>query len=189
MSGKTTITVDREVALKFSQVSREFGISALRLASDSLEAAIEALRRGYSPKRLQLLVRTASALESQDVFPLPLHIIAAIFEEVDIDKFKVPLYAAGRALGAALSISVQFQELVRDPQMFKLVLPIRNATCNIINGQRCVIDLAFAPTARPLLELFMSYLRGLLDGYGLTNHKLHIKENIIEITVDSYPQA
>jgi hypothetical protein len=188
MSSKTTITVDREVALKFSQVSREFGISALRLASDSLEVAIEALRRGYSPKRLQLLVRTASALESQDAFPLPLHIMAAIFEEVDIDKFKVPLYEAGRALGAALSISVQFQELVRDPQMFKLVLPIRNATCNI-KGQTCVIDLAFAPAARPLLDLFVSYLRGLLDGYGLTNHKLHIKENIIEVTVESYPQA
>jgi hypothetical protein len=188
MSGKTTITVDREVALKFSQAAREFGISALRLASDSLEVAIEALRRGYSPKRLQLLVRTASALESQDVFPLPLHIMAAIFEELDKDKFKIPLYEAGRALGAALSISVQFQELVRDPQMFKLVLPIRNATCNI-KGQTCVIDLTFAPTARPLLELFMSYLRGLLDGYGLTNHKLHIKENIIEVTVESYPQA
>jgi hypothetical protein len=188
MSGKTTITVDREVALKFSQVSREFGISALRLASDSLEVAVEALRRGYSPKRLQLLVRTASALESQDAFPLPLHIMAAIFEEVDIDKFKVPLYEAGRALGAALSISVQFQELVRDPQMFKLVLPIRNATCNI-KGQTCVIDLAFAPTARPLLDLFVSHLRGLLDGYGLTNHKLHIKENIIEVTVESHPQA
>ncbi len=43
MSGKTTITVDREVALKLSQASREFGISALRLASDSLEVAIEAL--------------------------------------------------------------------------------------------------------------------------------------------------
>jgi len=188
MSGKTTITVDREVALKFSQAAREFGISALRLASDSLEVAIEALRRGYSPKRLQLLVRTASALESQDVFPLPLHIMAAVFEEVDIDRFKVPMYEAGRALGAALSISVQFQELVRDPQMFKLVLPIRNVTCNI-KGQTCVIDLTFAPTARPLLELFMSYLRGLLDGYGLTNHKLHIKENIIEVTVESYPQA
>jgi hypothetical protein len=188
MSDKTTITVDREVALKFSQVSREFGISALRLASDSLEVAIEALRRGYSPKRLQLLVRTASALESMDVFPLPLHIMAAIFEEVDKDKFKVPLYEAGRALGAALSISVQFQELVRDPQMFKLVLPIRNATCNI-KGQTYVIDLAFAPTARPLLDLFVSYLRGLLDGYGLANHKLHIKENIIEVTVESYPQA
>jgi hypothetical protein len=188
MSGKTTITVDREVALKFSQAAREFGISALRLASDSLEVAIEALRRGYSPKRLQLLVRTASALESQDAFPLPLHIMAAIFEEVDKDKFKIPLYEAGRALGAALSISVQFQELVRDPQMFKLVLPIRNATCNI-NGQRCVIDLAFAPTARPLLDLFASYLRGLLDGYGLTNHKLHIKENIIEVAVENYPQT
>jgi hypothetical protein len=188
MSSKTTITVDREVALKFSQVAREFGISALRLASDSLEVAIEALRRGYSPKRLQLLVRTASALESQDVFPLPLHIMAAIFDEVDKDKFKVPLYEAGRALGAALSISVQFQELVRDPQMFKLMLPIRNATCNI-KGQTYVIDLAFAPAAHPLLELFVSYLRGLLDGYGLTNHKLHIKENIIEVTVESYPQA
>jgi hypothetical protein len=188
MSGKTTITVDREVALKFSQVAREFGISALRLASDSLEVAVEALCRGYSPKRLQLLVRTASAFESLDVFPLPLHIMAAIFEEVDKDKFKIPLYEAGRALGAALSISVQFQELVRDPQMFKLVLPIRNATCNI-NGQKCVIDLAFAPTARPLLELFVSYLRGLLDGYGLTNHKLHIKENIIEITVENYSQT
>ena len=90
MSGKTTITVDREVALKLSQVAREFGITALRLASDSLEVAIEALRRGYSPKRLQLLVRTAPALESMDAFPLPLHILAAIFEEVDIDKFKVP---------------------------------------------------------------------------------------------------
>lgn len=188
MSGKTTITVDREVALKLSQVPREFGISALRLASDSLEVAIEALRRGYSPKRLQLLVRTASALESQDAFPLPLHIMAAIFEEVDIDKFKIPLYEAGRALGAALSISVQFQELVRDPQMFKLVLPIRNAACNI-KGQPCVIDLAFAPTARPLLDLFVSYLRGLLDGYGLTSHKLHIKENIIEVAVKSYPQS
>ncbi len=90
MSSKTTITVDREVALKLSQVAREFGISALRLASDSLELAIEALRRGYSPKHLQLLVRTASALESQDIFPLPLHIMAAIFEEVDKDKFKIP---------------------------------------------------------------------------------------------------
>ncbi len=103
--------------------------------------------------------------------------MAAIFEEVDKDKFKIPLYEAGRTLGAALSISVQFQELVRDPQMFKPVLLIRNATCNI-KGQTCVIDLAFAPTARPLLELFASHLRGLLDGYGLTNHKLHIKENI-----------
>ncbi len=184
MSGKTTITVDREVALKLSQASREFGISALRLASDSLEVAIEALRRGYSPKRLQLLVRTASALESMDAFPLPLHILAAIFEEADIDKFKIPLYEAGRALGAALSISMQFQELVRDPQMFKLMLPTRNAACNI-KGQTYVIDLAFAPTARPLLDLFLSYLRGLLDGYGLTNHKSHIKENIIEVTVES----
>ncbi len=87
-------------------------------------------------------------------------------------------------MGAALSISAQFQELVRDPQMFKLVLPIRNATCNI-KGQTYVIDLALAPIARPLLDLFASYLRGLLDGYGLTNHKLHIKENIIEVTVES----
>jgi hypothetical protein len=45
MSGKTTITVNREVALKFSQVAREIGSSTLRLASDSLEVAIEALRR------------------------------------------------------------------------------------------------------------------------------------------------
>jgi hypothetical protein len=64
MSGKTTITVDREVALRFTQVAREFGISALRLASDSLEVAIEALRRGYSPKRLQLLVRTAAVVSA-----------------------------------------------------------------------------------------------------------------------------
>ncbi|MFZ8840254.1 MAG: hypothetical protein ACO2PM_15350 [Pyrobaculum sp.] len=91
-------------------------------------------------------------------------------------------------MGAALSISVQLQELVRDPQMFKLVLPIRNATCNI-KGQTCVIDLALAPTTRPLLDLFVSYLRGLLDGYELTNHNLHIKENIIEVTVESYPQV
>jgi hypothetical protein len=86
MSGKTT-TVDREVAPKFSQAARELGTSALRLTSDYLEVAIETLRRGYSPKRLQLLMRTASAL---DVFPLPHHIMAAIFEEVDKDKFKIP---------------------------------------------------------------------------------------------------
>ncbi len=110
--------------------------------------------------------------------------MAAIFEEVDKDKFKIPLYEAGRALGAALSISVQFQEPVRDPQMFKLMLPIRNATRNI-KGQTYVIDLALTPTTRPLLDLFASYSRGLLDGYGLTNHKLHIKENIIEVTVEN----
>ncbi len=40
--------------------------------------------------------------------------MAAIFEEVDKDKFKIPLYEAGRALGATLSISVQFQERPAD---------------------------------------------------------------------------
>ncbi len=185
MSSKTTVTVDREVALKLSQIAREFGISALRLASDSLEVAVEALRRGYSPRRLQLLLHAVTAMESQDVFPLPLHVMVAVFEEVDKDRFKIPMYEVGKALGVALSISVQFHDLVKDPEMFKLILPIRSATCSI-KGQRCVIDLAFPPTARPLLELFASYLRGLLDGYGLTNHRIYTKENILEIVVDEY---
>jgi hypothetical protein len=38
------------------------------------------------------------------------------------------------------------------------------------------------------MELFASYIRGLLDGYGITSHKVNVKENIIEIYIENYSQ-
>lgn len=86
MSGKTTITVDRDVALRFSKATREHGISALRLASDSLELTIEALRYGYNPRRLMLLLKMATSLETEDAFPMPIHMLSSIFEEIGLGR-------------------------------------------------------------------------------------------------------
>lgn len=186
MSGKTTITVDRDIALRFSKASREHGISALRLASDSLELAIEALRYGYSPKRLQLLLKMAISLDTEDVFPVPIHLLSSIFEEIGLSRFKVEFYEAGKSLGTLLSVSIKFHELVQDPLMFKQILPIRNATCNI-KTNNCDIHLAFPPSAKLLMELFASYIRGLLDGYNISNHRVQVKENVLEIYIENYP--
>jgi len=187
VSGKTTITVDRDVALKFSKATRENGISALRLASDSLELTIEALRYGYNPKRLMLLLKMATSLETEDAFPMPIHMLSSIFEELGLGRYKIPFYEAGKALGTTLSVSIKFHELIQDPLMFKLILPIRNATCNIKSGS-CEVNLAFPLSAKGLMELFASYIRGLLDGYGITSHKVQVKENIIEIYIENYSQ-
>ena len=181
MSGdKTTITVDRDVALRCSKLARELGMSFQKLASDALRIVEEVVKDGGSPMDLLYTWRGMKSMSATDTIALPMTILLKFFEDLQPGKFTPDFYEAGREIGIAMSHEITFADLVKRPLIFKILLPLRSAN-NRETEREIISTLAIPPYSKRLTPLFSAYIRGLLDAYGYTQHKIEVREHIIEV--------
>ncbi len=179
---KTTISVNRDVALRFAKLARELGISIHKAATEALTAAEEILKDGENPTHLLYLYRVFKAKSATDSLSLPLHLLAKIFEELETGRYITLFYEAGRELGSVLAQWLAFQDLIKTPQVLKLLLPVRTAQCRV-EENNARFTLIFPPNTKRLIPLIVAYLRGVFDAYGYTQHKAEQREHVLDIVV------
>jgi len=178
MSDKTTITVCRETALKIGKLTRERGLSLLKVASEALDLAAEVVRDGKTPAEVIPLVKLHKVAPVFDMVYMPLGIVAEILKDADADDYLIQFYDYGRELGAALSKEVKLSELLKNGDVLKSLIPARR-----VEFQRGNLVVMLPPRSGKLAHLFASFLRGLLDGFGCTRHTVSTSSNLIEANV------
>lgn len=183
MSGdKTTITVDRDVALRCSKLARELGIPLQKLASDALRIVEEVMKDGGNATDLVLTWRCVKSITTVDTATLPINILLKIFEDLEPGKYVTDFYTSGKEIGVAMSNEITFADLVKRPYILKTLIPIRYANSKETESE-ITITLSVPSYVKKLTPLISAYIRGILDAYGYTQHKIDIKEHIIEIKI------